>query len=167
MTSSFSSSNSLNIPDKFVQAGEGQVRYLGFIKVYDAQLYTPPDVTRKNLLGAASSRCLQLNYNVSLSAENFIEAADTILAKQHSKEALDAVHGEISQLHTSYQKVEEGDTYTLCYDAERQETELRLNHKLLVTIASATFAEYYFGIWLGEKDPLSDDLRNDLIQKLK
>lgn len=154
------------IPQTFKASGSGTVRYLGFIKVYDATLYVPEQVSQQNLLDGRSSRCLQLKYNVDLKAEDFIKAAETILQEQHGEETLSRLKPQIDLLHQNYKPVKEGDSYTLCYDGLSQETKLVLNEEVLVTIQSTEFAEIYFGIWLGDKNPLSDDLRRNLIKGL-
>lgn len=154
-------------PSTMVLRGRGEIRYLGFIKVYEAALYTAENVTRATLLDASSSRCLKLTYGVDLTVEDFIEAAEKVLAKQHEETSLGAVQKEIDQLHANYQEVKEGDIYTLCYESSSQETKLLLNSDVLVTIKSAEFARIYFGIWLGEKEPLSESLRKNLLTGLQ
>lgn len=151
------------IPETMVLRGTGEVRYLGFIKVYEASLYTEERVTRDTLLESSSSRCLELVYKVDLSVENFIEAAETVLAQQHDQATLDQVRLEIDLLQASYQEVREGDNYTLCYDGRSQQTQLSLNGTLLVSVPGAAFATIYFGIWLNEQEPLSKSLLNKLL----
>ena len=154
------------IPAAYKLSGSGEIRYLGFIKVYDAALFTPESVSRQKLLDAESSRCLQLLYDVDLKADDFVEAATIVLSEQHDEQTLASVQPEIELLHRNYQAVTEGDSYTLCYDAGTQQTRLALNNDVLITIQSAEFAEIYFGIWLGEKNPLSNKLRGKLVAGL-
>jgi hypothetical protein len=143
--------------------GQGQVRYLGFIKVYDASLYTENTTAGNDILDPDVSKCLELKYHVSLTPENFIEGADTVMSRQHPAEYLDSIREEITLLHKAYQPVEEGDIYLLCYQAESRTTTLSLNDKELVAIQSAPFSSAYFGIWLGQNEPLDEDLQKDLI----
>lgn len=151
------------VPENMVLRGTGEVRYLGFIKVYDASLYTEENVRRATLLAGSSSRCLELVYDVDLTVENFIEAAETVLSEQHDQATLDKVQAEIDLLHANYQEVRDGDNYTLCYDGKLQQTQLTLNGTLLVSVPSAAFAEIYFGIWLKEEKPLSESLLKKLL----
>ncbi|THB72050.1 MAG: hypothetical protein D6B25_17535 [Desulfobulbaceae bacterium] len=151
------------VPETMILRGSGEVRYLGFIKVYDALLYTDENVTRTTLLDGSSSRCLELVYDVDLTVENFIEAAETVLSDQHDQATLDAIQTEIDLLHANYQEVRDGDNYTLCYDGRSQQTQLTLNGELLVSVPSAAFAEIYFGIWLNETEPLSESLLRKLL----
>lgn len=148
-------------------SGSGEIRYLGFIKVYDASLYTLPSINVNELLGANSSLCLSLDYSVEVSSKDFIKAAETILEKQHSPEVLAPVRPQIDLLHSSYADVGKDDNYTLCYDASTRNATLSLNGKTLVTIPSAPdFATVYFGIWLGENRPIDANLRKELVSGL-
>ncbi len=143
--------------------GEGDVRFMGFIKVYDAYLYTKDPRLETDILAPEISKCLKLQYDVSLSPENFIEGANTILERQYSVASLENFKTELDLLHGAYQAVEEGDVYTLCYDANSFTTTLNLNGSMLTAIPSKEFSKLYFGIWLGKNDPIDEDLRNSLL----
>jgi hypothetical protein len=157
------SARSSQIPDGLTLRGTGEVRYLGLIKVYDAHLYlaesTPPD----QVLQPNSPKCLLLSYEVDLSVENFIKAADKVLSKQHDPPQLARIQDQLDQLNRSYRDVREKDQYLLCYDDDSKQTSLTLNGELLTTLTSELFAEIYFGIWLGANMPIDLDLRNDLL----
>lgn len=158
----FSSSAAAQL-EKMQLKGEGDVNFLGFIKVYDAYLYTDEMSTTKDFLAPEISKCLKLEYDVSLTKENFIEGANTVLLRQHSKTTIDTFNYELNELHKSYQPVAEGDIYTLCYDAASAVTTLSLNGLKLTEINSKEFSRLYFGIWLGSNQPIDEDLRNDLL----
>lgn len=145
--------------------GQGGVKYLGFIKVYDAFLYTPKASDTANILAPEISKCLKLDYDVSLTPENFIEGANTVLARQHTKTTLRQIESEMAAMHKAYKPVKEGDNYLLCYDGERGVTTLLLNQVELVSVQSPEFGNIYLGIWLGPKDTIDDDLRDDLLLK--
>ena len=149
-----------------VDVGNGEVRYLGFIKVYDASLYTQPDISRANILEAGTSRCLVIDYSVSLSAEDLVKGGEKVLARQHDKQRLDKIRNHIDTLHNSYQDIDSGDSYTLCYNSATEVTTLLYNSDEVVDIKSSEFANVYFGIWLGPKKPIDDDLRDDLLKRL-
>lgn len=151
------------IPEDMELSGTGKAKYLGVITVYDAALYVSNKGGREDILSPDTSRCLKLDYAVEVSPEDFIRAADTILRRQHDKDKLARVEAEINELHRSYRKVAKGDNYTLCYDSAAKATILYRNSLPQVEIVSEEFAEVYFGIWLGAKDPLSDGLRNRLL----
>lgn len=151
--------------ESMVEKGKGNVRYLGFIKVYDAYLYAPAETDTTDILSPDKAKCLRLVYDVALTSENFIEGADTILGRQHSEEVLKSFKSEIDIIHTAYQPVEENDEYTLCYTPESETTTLSLNGIEVASVVSRDFSSLYFGIWLGEKEPISDRLRTKLIGK--
>ena len=145
--------------------GKGSAYYLRFIKVYDASLYTAGPVNNQDILNGEISKCLLLDYNVSVGREDFVKAADTVLSRQFTTEELEVVRREIDLLHKSYIDVADGDTYSLCYDKTDSLTTLSLNNKELVRIQSKPFATIYFSIWLGNTSPLDDSLRDDLLAR--
>ncbi len=152
--------------DGLVVRGEGNVRYLGFIRVYDAELLAPADAGLTDVLQARSSFCLRLTYSVDLTAENFITAAEEILSRQHTQSELASYRSQIEQFHQAYRDVTKGDRYRLCYDAATQSTQLILNNEILVSVFSPEFAIFYAGIWLDEKQPLDAGLRRRLLTSL-
>ena len=139
------------------------MRYLGLIKVYRAELYSNQPLDKHNALDQDVSRCLTLKYLVSLSADDFRRGADAILSRQHSSEVLADIRNDVRTLHAAYQDVQKGDAYSLCYDADRRTTTLLLNQAELVSITSAEFAGIYFGIWLGPEAPIDEALRDKLL----
>jgi hypothetical protein len=143
--------------------GQGTTYYLGFIKVYDATLYTSETAGNDNILSRDVSKCLHLEYNVDIEKNIFVESAETVLGRQFSNQQLLQVKNYIDQIHQGYQDVQEGDSYTLCYDNQSAVTTLALNDSTIVSVDSADFAEVYFSIWLGENEPLDEDLRDDLL----
>ncbi|MCB2216328.1 chalcone isomerase family protein [Desulfofustis glycolicus] len=147
--------------------GSGSVRYLGLIKVYDATLYAPLQSSETAILGAEQSICLQLDYAVDVPSSAFIEAAETILARQHEPDVLTRVRPQIDVIHGSYRDVGDGDSYRLCYDDTSGRSRLALNDEILATVDSAEFAAIYFGIWLSPDQPLDESLRDDLFAGLK
>lgn len=149
--------------DSFVSRSQGNVYYLQFIKVYTASLLTQNGIDLQNILDPDISKCLKLDYDVSLTSENFIEGADTVLARQHSAEYLDGLLQEIKILHDAYLPVQKGDHYALCYDSESAKTTLQLNDRELVSIVSREFSSLYFGIWLSPDKPLDSKLQRSLV----
>ena len=145
--------------------GQGSAYYLGFIKVYDAFLYTSKRVTATQVLHADVSKCLKLEYAVDLSADDFIQGADTVLTRQYTPDQLSVFQEDIKLIHQGYRDVEEADNYMLCYTANNSKTTLALNGEELVALYSPQFAEVYFGIWLGQRKPLDETLRNALLNQ--
>jgi hypothetical protein len=146
-----------------VKIGQGKAYYLGFITVYNASLYSDESERSVDILDADISKCLHLEYTVDIGRKDFIMAADTVLQRQFTPDQLNLASSEIQTLHDGYRDVQEGDSYTLCYDKNNGETTLTLNSDILVTITSPLFSQIYFSIWLGDNKPLDDDLREDLL----
>lgn len=152
------------VTDDMQLRGEGEARYMGLIKVYDAQLYIQAGVAQKDILADDSSRCLQLTYAVSLKPDDFVRGALHVIEKQYRLESLPVeTRNGIDTLHSHYQPVQKGDRYSLCYNAATTVTSLDLNGRNLVQIKSPDFARVYFGIWLGNGDVLDESLRDDLL----
>ncbi len=149
--------------DDMVPVGNGIAKYLGFITVYRATLLAGADMEEAAVLSPSTSRCLKLQYKVSVKAKDFVLAADTVLARQHGADTLSRLKKDIERLHRAYTDVNAGDVYTMCYSAIDQTTRLSLNGVEQVAVPSAEFASLYFGIWLGPEKPLDHRLRNDLL----
>ena len=145
--------------------GTGEAYYLKFIKVYDATLYTAQPVNEEEIIKGAVSKCLLLQYDISLKQKDFIKAANTVLERQFTSEQLEIVRDEIDRLHSGYIDVKAGDQYTLCYDSLESSTALSHNDTELVRIFSKPFAKIYFSIWLGNDSPLDDTLRDNLLAR--
>lgn len=134
---------------------KGEVRYLKMIKVYDASLFSPQAVSANNILNPTVSKCLQLDYAVSLSVDKFRLATDKILQRQHSVAFLEKIKAPLSALQASYKAVDAGDYYRLCYNGKTQKIRLDLNQIKLIEIRSADLAKAYMGIWLSSNQPIS------------
>lgn len=148
-------------------AGRGEIRYLGVIKVYDAELFTSPDATVDEVQKAETDFCLALTYNVELSADKFALAAEKILERQWSDEQLAPMRGHIDEFHASYRNVKKGDHYTLCYNTDKHHTRLALNGEILAQIDSADFARLYSGIWMSDNNPIDSKLKAELLKPLQ
>ena len=154
------------ITSNMQKLGEGEAYYLGFIKVYDASLYSSKFSGTKDILSAEISKCLHLEYQVDIEKNDFIEVANDVIDDQFSKEQLAGVRSDIETLHQGYRNVTGGDSYTLCYNNEDQITTLSFNKEIVASVKSADFAKIYFSIWLAPNNPLDDTLREDLLAAL-
>ncbi len=150
--------------DAMTMVGKGDVYYLGFIKVYDAHLYTQDKADQQRILDTDVSKCLKLTYDVKLKPEDFIKGANMVLERQHPPEYLEMLKPHIDALHTAYQSVEKGDTYLLCYEAQTGKTSLSLNDTTVAVIESEPFGSAYLGIWLSPDQPLSASLQKNLVK---
>jgi hypothetical protein len=139
--------------------GQGSVYYAGLFHVYDAALYLPPQSPPRQALDNTLARCLVLHYRISLSRQQFIEAATAVLQRQI--EDISPLMPRLRHLHAAYRDVQPGDRYALCY-LPQSGTELRLNGRPLLRIEGEDFARAYFGIWLAEA-AISEPLRAALL----
>ena len=155
--------NGYAITDSMQLRGHGNVYYLSFIKVYKASLLTKKGADTLNILDPGISKCLKLEYDVSLTSENFIEGANTVLERQYSAEQLVTLQQETEALHRAYQPVQKGDSYQLCYNSDSATTTLSLNGRDLVSISSKAFSSLYFGIWLSPDNPIDKKLQRNLL----
>lgn len=149
--------------ESMILVGSGEARYLGFIKVYDAELYVQNTGETDRILSPDVSKCLKLTYDVALKPKDFVKGATLVLNRQQSVEKLDLIRPQVEKLHEAYVSVAKGDSYLLCYDAPTTRTSLSLNGKELESVESRQFSEAYFGIWLAPEQPLSTSLQNDLL----
>lgn len=152
----------IGLVDSMTLVAKGNARYMGFIKVYDAQLYVPEKVDHDRILSTEVSKCLKLDYDVGLKPKDLIKGANIVLERQHTEEHLERLKPYVEELHKAYRAVDKGDSYTLCYDAESELTTLSLNAEQLVAIQSDEFSSAYFGIWLSPDKPLSSALQKQL-----
>jgi hypothetical protein len=154
------------IPPGLTLSGDGIVRYMGIFKVYEAELFAPPDASPETIVNAETPRCLRLTYAASVKVDDITKAADIIMARQQDEATIARIRSELDTLNTSYRDVKKGDVYLMCYDDTTRSTTLTLNDESLVVIESAEFASVYFGIWLNENEPISTSLREDLLSGL-
>ncbi len=155
-----STSNVLSDPNKWPLQAKGEVRYMKFIKVYDASLFSPSKVNANNVLNADVSKCLKLDYAVDLTVDKFRLVTDKILKQQHNPAYLSKIKQPLERLQKSYKPVKKGDYYRLCYNGKSKKLSMALNKQQLVEIQSEELAKAYLGIWLSKNKPISYPLFN-------
>lgn len=144
---------------ELTKVGEGSFRWM-FLKVYDGAFYLDADNPQAHALDDVA-KCLELHYNVGISAEQFRKSGDAILRRNLDDAAWQAIQDRLARLNAAYQDVGKGDRYALVYTPQGGTT-LKLNSTPLVTIEGADFARAYFSIWLGE-DAVKESFRRDLL----
>lgn len=147
-------------PQALTLRSEGAVYYAGFIKVYDAKLYSTENAPLAQIFSSDQPLCLSLIYDVSVTREQFIEAGETVLEDQIGEDGLTAIQQPLETLHAAYQNVEAGDEYRLCRDHES--FRLSLNGEPVMALNDREFGQTYLGMWLAE-DGISRSLRKDLL----
>lgn len=142
-----------------VKVGEGTARW-GWIKLYDARLFTLAGLPKSVLLDEHTPLRLELCYHRALSVKDFVDGANHALADDLSA----PLRAAVDQLHAAYQPVEAGDCYTLDY-RPNSGTHLLLNQHELIHLTTPGFKAIYFGIWIGDS-PLSTSLKQALTASL-
>lgn len=138
---------------------------VGYVfNVYVAAFYQLPGSGPADVL-ADQPRHLEIEYLRDLSKDSFLEAAEDMLSKQHSKTDIESIREGINQINQLYQDVKKGDRYALTY-LPGTGTELRFNGISKGVIPGADFARIYFSIWLGEKHPYQG-FRDKLVGRTK
>lgn len=125
---------------------------VGYIfKVYVAAFY---QTARQGPDDALSDqpRHLEISYLRDIAKDDFLDAAEDMLSKQHPPEKIEAIRPGIQQINGLYQDVRKGDRYSLTY-RPGVGTELRFNGEIRGVIPGREFAHVYFSIWLGEQHP--------------
>ncbi len=144
-------------------SGTGVAKYRIVITVYAAGLYLPADTKTAQVLAGDTPRSLAIEYFHDISAADIIKAARTKLEEQLSSSELGKLEPKIKQFHSMYQAVSDGDRYRMDY-IPGTGTQLLFNGRPVGTVKGADFAAAYFGIWLDADDPLSKNLRRDLLE---
>lgn len=143
-------------------SGTGVAKYRIVITVYAAGLYLPAGTQSGQVLATDTPRSLAIEYFHDISAADIIKAATTKLEEQLSSRQLDRLAPKIKQFHALYQAVSDGDRYRMDY-VPGKGTQLLFNGDPVGTVSGGDFAAAYFGIWLDADDPLSKNLRRDLL----
>ena len=130
------------------KVGEGTFRWM-FFKVYDGAFYTDSSNPQAGALDDVA-KCLELRYNVGLTAEQFRESGNAIVRRNVDEATWRSLQDRLAKLNAAYRDVEKGDRYALVY-VPGKGTSLLLNGDPLVTVEGADFARAYFSIWLGEE----------------
>jgi len=128
---------------------------VGYIfKVYAAAFYQEAALGPVDAL-SDRPRHLEIHYLRNISRDAFIEAAEDMLAQQHSAAEIDSIRPGIQQINGLYQDVKTGDRYALTYTPGTG-TELFFNGQSKGVIPGAAFARIYFSIWLGAEHPYQE-----------
>jgi len=140
--------------------GQATALWGGFIKIYDATLYSPTAVNTQSLLADHTDLTLELCYHRSIDRKDIIKAAQKALP-----EALpNPIEQAINALHDQYQSVQKGDCYTLSHTPE-EGTQLTLNDTSLFKTQTPGFKSAYFSIWLGDY-ALSETVKAQLLANI-
>lgn len=146
-------------------AGTGVTKYQVIFTVCALGFYVPEGTPKSEILAEDTPRHLEIEYFYDISSEDIVRASMSVLEDQLTDDELTALKQKLNRWHDSYRGVSDGDRYSMTY-IPGDGTTLRLNDEQLVTVPGAAFARAYFGIWLKEKAPLSERLRDNLVTEL-
>jgi hypothetical protein len=150
---------------ELVLAGTGVSKYRVIFTVCAVGLYVPEGTPKDEILAADTPRHLEIEYFYDIPPEDIVRASMHVLREQLSDDELARQREALDRWHDAYQKVTDGDRYGMTY-LPSDGTSLSLNGERLVSVPGAEFARTYFGIWLKPNDPLSKDLRRNLVKDL-
>lgn len=140
------------------KCSQTEITVMKFIDVADAALYSS-NCAQLPVLSAD----LQLSfiYHREIAAEDFIEAAQTLLERNLSAPEFQQIEQDLAQFNSGYQSVAEGDRY----DIRRNQNGLSLfkNKRLVSQHASTTLGQRYYQIWFGDK-PFNEKLKQALLE---
>jgi hypothetical protein len=142
--------------------GVSTFRYWGF-RVYTGALYAPASATSSDAILGDVPKKLVLRYHRSLTVDQFVEKSEETLEK-HPQLSLAQLRPFLLRMQSMYVPVEEGDTYAITYQPDKEELRLFFNDRLLGTSKGSFFARAYFGIWVSNYS-VSDGFTDELLGK--
>lgn len=140
------------------KCNQTEVTAMLVVDVADAALYSADCSILPKL---ADEVQLSFIYKRGFAAEDFIEAADTLLKRNLSDSEYQQIQADLAQFNQSYQSVVEGDRYDIRLTADG--LSLLKNGKLISQHASQTLGEHYFAIWFGD-DPFNKKMKQALLK---
>jgi len=144
--------------------GTGRYKFMSLIKVVDGKFYLEAGAKPEEAL-LDNAKQLELYYHLSIKAKDFAKVTHQGIARNIPRAEYLKLAGKIDQFNKFYRDVKKGDRYTLTYIPGKGTT-LALNNKELGTLEGADFASGLYSIWLGQKEPMDDDFRDDLLTKV-
>jgi hypothetical protein len=130
-------------------SGVGELRYLGFVKIYDGALYLPAGTNNRQVLEDIAKR-LEVRYVRSFKAKDFGPATIAGIKKNVDPETYARLESRIAYHNGLYDDIAPGDRVSLTY-IPAVGTQLEINGTTKGTIKGADFAQALFSMWLGEK----------------
>ncbi len=130
-------------------SGVGELRYLGFVKIYDGALYLPEQADSSQVLDNIPKR-LEVRYVRSFKSKDFGPATIAGIKKNVDPETYARLESRIAYHNGLYDDIAPGDRVSLTY-IPTVGTRLEINGTTKGTIEGADFARALFSIWLGEK----------------
>lgn len=139
------------------QCSQASVSALMFIDVADAALFSSDCSVLPRL---ADELQISFIYHRDFAAENFIEAAETLLKRNLSEAEYQQIEADLNAFNKPYQDVEAGDRYDVRLTGGG--LQLLKNGTPLSQHPSQTLGRHYFKIWFGDK-PFNNKLKQQLL----
>jgi hypothetical protein len=130
-------------------SGVGELRYLGFVKIYQGALYLPAETNNRQVLENIPKR-LEVRYVRSFKAKDFGPATIAGIKKNVDPQTYARLESRIAYHNGLYDDIEPGDRVSLTY-IPAVGTLLEINGTTKGTIEGADFARALFSMWLGAK----------------
>ncbi len=130
-------------------SGVGELRYLGFVKIYDGALYLPAEADSSQVLENIPKR-LEVRYVRSFKSKDFGPATIAGIKKNVDPETYARLESRIAYHNGLYDDIAPGDRVSLTY-IPAVGTQLEINGTTKGTIEGADFARALFSMWFGEK----------------
>jgi hypothetical protein len=142
--------------------GVGELRYLGFVKIYNGALYLPVETNKRQVLENIPKR-LEVRYARSFKAKDFGPATIAGIKKNVDPATYARLESRIAYHNGLYDDIAPGDRVSLTY-IPAVGTQLEINGTTKGTIEGADFARALFSMWLGEK-PFDKNFKRALLGK--
>lgn len=140
------------------QCSQTSVSAMMFIDVADAALFSSDCSTLPRL---AEEVQISFIYHREFAAEDFIEAAETLLKRNLSKAEYQQIEADLNSFNEPYQDVVEGDRYDVRSTADG--LKLLKNGEIISQNTSKILSKKYFKIWFGTQ-PFNKKLKKALLK---
>jgi hypothetical protein len=141
-------------------SGVGELKYLGFIKVYDGALYLPEEANKRQVLEDIPKR-LEVRYARSFKAKDVGPATIAGIKNNVDAETYARLESRIAYHNGLYEDIAPGDRMSLTY-IPAVGTQVEINGATKGTIEGADFARALFSMWLGEA-PFDESFKKALL----
>lgn len=139
------------------KCNETSIKVMAFVDVADAALYL---TDCGDLPAIDGEKQLSFHYHRDISADDFIEASETLLQRNLTSVEYAKIEAELVKFNANYEDVKEGDVY----DIRQTKSGLYLlkNGQQIAHSSSAELATYYYQIWFGQK-PFNKAMKKALV----
>lgn len=132
------------------RCGAAAFRFLGFIRIFEAALYRPPNAACTFPI-QSSPVYLELEYNLDVTADEFRELTIRGVREAGGEELYANTQTQVEAWNQLYKNIESGERYGMWFTPADGTVTLIHDGKRLGRVRSAEFAHGLLSIWLGEK----------------